>query len=813
MKPSTANRVGYIVQLLLNAWNSLARRIGMVKCSMLIAPYILFNESTCQFYPLNSRSDGLAPLSQGKSLKGIVGGCLDEKGCDAEAFKRSDELDHALRCITKFFFDSLHELSPNRQLFEVKDSVWWDYLDRFLDVGSNIAPIFQSLPDDVKQIIGISNDGVAPQIEVINVEDSENSGKVERPTKKRKLLRDAFSPTIGRVKIEDEVDLVEEEPAPPRRGQDVGNTIPVQEEDSSNVSKEMQQLMQPYCRIYDTHFRNLVDLDMELNGEHLDEAVQLILTDPPYNTRRESNARNSDHDSLLLADIAECVDLFGRVLRPGGHGLVFCSMLQFNSWFRLLLQHKETNTAPVESQEQSIYPPNERNTFRVDKVPLFFVPSSGQYASNPAFKKVSHTSIVQIAIHFWKPSEKGEDDLDRANYSNHGYIASKHPSWTNCLDNIPRLEANEKVMVQMEDAREVMLRPEQKNVDLLKELILQYTSKGDIVFDFFGGTFATAKACLSLPEHRVFVGCDMDSKCVSSALPSVLDTFSRAVIHKQNDVSVPDSGLITLERYREIRKDAMQMKLSASRRTIPVGLPLYQRFPGYIHLYLASLIKDYRLMRDFQFLPIDKWSATLRGKFHTMDVQSLSAVEALARGLMVMKSTIKHKSAKDGVFTNRDWATGEDIICYYGTLVYRDMSWEGNTMVYGEGMLSVTKQRFNDFAVETRGVAKDSGNNEHVVYIVPTPYSVASKINDPRYLVGDEEYHLRTTNKARRANCKLEERMPTGGTTDSNRSILTNHDLTDLNLVTIRATRPIKKGEELFVSYGSNFVFSNRGSS
>ena len=50
VKPSTANRVGYIVQLLLNAWNSLARRIGMVKCSMLIAPYILFNETTCQFY-------------------------------------------------------------------------------------------------------------------------------------------------------------------------------------------------------------------------------------------------------------------------------------------------------------------------------------------------------------------------------------------------------------------------------------------------------------------------------------------------------------------------------------------------------------------------------------------------------------------------------------------------------------------------------------------------------------------------------------------------------------------------------------------
>ena len=73
VKPLIASRVGYIVQLVLNAWNSMARRIRMVKCSMLIAPYILFNETTCQFHPLKSRSDGYALLSQSKSLKGTVG--------------------------------------------------------------------------------------------------------------------------------------------------------------------------------------------------------------------------------------------------------------------------------------------------------------------------------------------------------------------------------------------------------------------------------------------------------------------------------------------------------------------------------------------------------------------------------------------------------------------------------------------------------------------------------------------------------------------------------------------------------------------
>ena len=57
----------------------------------------------------------------------------------------------------------------------------------------------------------------------------------------------------------------------------------------------------------------------------------------------------------------------------------------------------------------------------------------------------------------------------------------------------------------------------------------------------------------------------------------------------------------------------MGSKISISRRTIPEILPLYQSFPGYIDLLLASVTKDFRLIRDYQFLPIDKWSPTLRG--------------------------------------------------------------------------------------------------------------------------------------------------------------------------------------------------------
>ena len=128
---------------------------------------------------------------------------------------------------------------------------------------------------------------------------------------------------------------------------------------------------------------------------------------------------------------------------------------------------------------------------------------------------------------------------------------------------------------------------------------------------------------------------DTDS-CISSALPFVLDVFSNVGIKKSNDNSVPESHLSTVMRYRKIRKEIMGRERSNSRRTIQEGLPLYQSSPGYFHFILAPLTKDFRLVRDDQFLPIDKGSSTLRGKSHRMDVDSLFALEALASGLMVM---------------------------------------------------------------------------------------------------------------------------------------------------------------------------------
>ena len=64
--------------------------------------------------------------------------------------------------------------------------------------------------------------------------------------------------------------------------------------------------------------------------------VALVLTDPPYNTRREAGASNSDYDKLSLSTMKEAADVIEKLLRPHGHAFIFCSFKQAMEWRSVL---------------------------------------------------------------------------------------------------------------------------------------------------------------------------------------------------------------------------------------------------------------------------------------------------------------------------------------------------------------------------------------------------------------------------------------------------------------------------------------------
>jgi len=56
--------------------------------------------------------------------------------------------------------------------------------------------------------------------------------------------------------------------------------------------------------------------------------LQVVLTDPPYDTRRLAGQENAEHDVLTEQDVLDAVELFRIFPRPGGHVLIFSFMQQ-----------------------------------------------------------------------------------------------------------------------------------------------------------------------------------------------------------------------------------------------------------------------------------------------------------------------------------------------------------------------------------------------------------------------------------------------------------------------------------------------------
>ena len=115
------------------------------------------------------------------------------------------------------------------------------------------------------------------------------------------------------------------------------NPSETDELDANSVSAfhRLKSGMEEFCMVYATGFQELVEVHEATKGETLEDSVQLILTDPPYNIRRQLNAENSNYDVLTVHDMNDIVTQVSSMLLRGGHGHIFCASLQFETWYRM----------------------------------------------------------------------------------------------------------------------------------------------------------------------------------------------------------------------------------------------------------------------------------------------------------------------------------------------------------------------------------------------------------------------------------------------------------------------------------------------
>ena len=83
-------------------------------------------------------------------------------------------------------------------------------------------------------------------------------------------------------------------------------------------------------RMYDCPFYELIASDTDtVMGCSIEEKVQLVLTDPKFNHRRESGRSIPSHDVLTPQQLKRASEVIGELLGEGGHGAVFHSPIQF----------------------------------------------------------------------------------------------------------------------------------------------------------------------------------------------------------------------------------------------------------------------------------------------------------------------------------------------------------------------------------------------------------------------------------------------------------------------------------------------------
>lgn len=67
----------------------------------------------------------------------------------------------------------------------------------------------------------------------------------------------------------------------------------------------------------------------------------LLVTDPPYNVQSVREDWHSNHYKLSVDDKKVVMSFWGEMMKTGFHGHMFCTSLNFASWYKLLVNEVE----------------------------------------------------------------------------------------------------------------------------------------------------------------------------------------------------------------------------------------------------------------------------------------------------------------------------------------------------------------------------------------------------------------------------------------------------------------------------------------
>lgn len=108
-------------------------------------------------------------------------------------------------------------------------------------------------------------------------------------------------------------------------------------------------------------------------------------------------------------------------------------------------------------------------------------------------------------------------------------IATKHPWWKAVINNILLAPPEERLSSRSTDSsrNKMWLRPEQKSVTWMMDLLSKIWKAEDLVLDKGAGNLSSPKTCLQLLEHSRIIGCKKDTGFFGDSPRSLVDEYAK----------------------------------------------------------------------------------------------------------------------------------------------------------------------------------------------------------------------------------------------------------------------------------------------
>ena len=797
---SSSQRTGYLIQFISRSWNWLARYMSYKDLEEMVLPYLKYDTSKEWYDVIEKRDEGYMPVESATNFDPN----FQPTRIKSETFKNvvelPDNVDRTIRVLIKHYLNDMREMVYLNNFYEkgINDLQVARRLTKYRIQNDKMPERFSKLEftteiEQVKaarrQVLGLPEITTGIQPASVEIERNPEEHRMEHGIEESSSLEEDLEDTIRDLSISRLVHNRKKDMVQRVKNKNYSSTI-------ASARATVREYMKKEVAIMSAAgYNKFADLMLTLNRPVMGE-TQLVLIDPPYGIRRERGRDNSNYDTLFPDDMKNVVELIDEVLRPGGHGIIFCSAQQFPEWRHAFLEFHSRHADRSSSGKKGT-----GQTFNVDLVPLLFINKVNSNNSFPGRTSTSMQSNAEMAVHLKKNGLDYNSEKVMVNYKTFGYVNSRHGGTKNTIDNVPGLATNERIT---HPATQRPLRAEQKSVELLKELISRYSQPGDTVVDFFGGTFSTAIAAFSLPQHRFFAGVELDKECLDIARNHAEDRFAQNMCNPNfsTDIDLPDD---ILEAACRLAANTKLQEVMDPLWKAPQGFPQYQIFPPHIITLFTSILGSVEFFRQYNGSDLSKWPKSIQQRFEALETKDLMNTEMGRYSCFVKKSSIKHPKAGMGLFAGQSFEAGDTICFYFGTLVYHDLQKrKSKTNIYGGSeIMGTTAQRFRDYAIQidTSGVAfneiQASAHGKRAVYIVPPGWCIGSYINDYHYRRDDLDYKKymdpkSTVPNERRPNVKFEQ-VP-----NPISNIPTLHSY---NSVTVKALVPINMGEELYVDY------------